>query len=310
MAEGSAAGARPAVTRAQYWFAAGTMVFASVIFSGSGIAGRAAAGQVPPMAMSFWRWAIGFLVLAAVGWRPLWRGRAIVARNVPKLCAFALTGVVGFSVPYYIGLEVRPAVNAAVLNASGPVLTLFLAMAVLGTRITAVQGAGIAIAILGALAIVAQGSLTLLLGLDVEVGDFYLLAAFLSWSIYVVMFKWRPAGLEETAFLVAMAGLAALMMLPLYLYEAAQGRTFEVNAATALIIGYTGVLPSALGYVCWSFAIRVLGPNTASLSQYLSPAFGVILAVLILGEEVRGYHYAGIALTFAGVFLATRRQMG
>jgi drug/metabolite transporter (DMT)-like permease len=101
------------------------------------------------------------------------------------------------------------------------------------------------------------------------------------------------------------------MMLPLWLWEfLAQGRTFELTPGNLLIIGYTGVFPSAFGYLCWSNAIRVLGPNTASMSQYLSPAFGVILAVILLGEEFYTYHLAGIALIFAGVFLATRPRPG
>jgi len=300
-----------AATRLQIWIAVGSMVIASVIFAGSGVAGRAAAGHVPPMALSFWRWAIAFVVLAAVFRRPLWRGRAIVMRNLPLMGAFALFGVVGFSVPYYIGLEVTPAVNAAVLNASGPILTLFLSMLFLGARVTAIQVLGIALAVAGALAIVAHGSLAVLLGLAIDAGDVYLLAAFLSWAIYVVMFKWRPAGLEEMGFLAAMMGVSTVMMAPLYAWEiVVQGRTFELDESNLFIIGYTALFPSVLGYICWSNAIKVLGPNTAALSQYLSPVFGIFLAVLILGESVETFHLAGIVLVFAGIFLAGRRGMG
>ena len=84
MAEGGEAASRASPTRLQIWIAVGSMVVASAIFAGSSVAGRAAAGNVPPMALSFWRWSIAFLVLAAIAWRPLWRGRAIIARNIPR----------------------------------------------------------------------------------------------------------------------------------------------------------------------------------------------------------------------------------
>jgi drug/metabolite transporter (DMT)-like permease len=107
-----------------------------------------------------------------------------------------------------------------------------------------------------------------------------------------------------------MMGVSTVMMAPLYAWEiVVQGRTFALDQGNLLIIGYTALFPSVLGYICWSNAIKVLGPNTAALSQYLSPVFGIFLAVVILGESVEAFHMAGIVLVLAGVFLAGRRGM-
>jgi drug/metabolite transporter (DMT)-like permease len=47
-----------------------------------------------------------------------------------------------------------------------------------------------------------------------------------------------------------------------------------------------------------------VGPNRAGAFLHLMPAFGSLLAVLLLGESFRLYHLAGIGLILAGVTLA------
>jgi len=49
-----------------------------------------------------------------------------------------------------------------------------------------------------------------------------------------------------------------------------------------------------------------VGPSRAGFTNHLLPAFTAVLAVAILGEQVRLYHIVGIALILAGVVLATR----
>jgi drug/metabolite transporter (DMT)-like permease len=37
------------------------------------------------------------------------------------------------------------------------------------------------------------------------------------------------------------------------------------------------------------------------------PAFGILLSIVFLGEHPEAYHFVGIALIFAGIWLNTRR---
>ena len=291
------------------WLAMGLLIFASACWAGSSVAGRAAVGDVPPMTLSFLRWFIAFVVLLPLGAKPLWAERRIFMHNFPIMCAFAFFGVVGFTVPYYVGLRFTEAVNVGILNASSPILILLLSFAMLGIVIRPGQLVGVGFALIGTLVIVGRGNPETLLGFTINVGDLLALSAFLSWALYTVMLRWRPPGVSSYSFLVAIFALASLMMLPLYVIELALGRSFEHNLDNWFIIGYAALFPSTLAYLAWNLAVPIVGPNLAAITQYLNPVFAISLAALILGESVETFHLAGIAAILAGIYLSgSRRQ--
>ena len=224
------------------------------------------------------------------------------------MCAYAFFGVVGFTVPYYVGLQFTEAVNVGILNASSPILILLLSFAMLGIMIRTGQLVGVGFALIGTLVIVSRGSLETLLGFTINVGDLLALSAFLSWALYTVMLRWRPPGMGSYSFLVAIFALASLMMLPLYLIELGLGRSFEHTFDNWFIIGYAALFPSTLAYLAWNLAVPIVGPNLAAITQYLNPVFAISLAALILGETVETFHLAGIAAILAGIYLSSSRR--
>lgn len=298
----------PRPTAIPRWLALVLLVFAAACWAGSSVAARAAAGDVPPMTLGFLRWFLALLLLLPLGLRPLWRERHLVARNLPIMCAFAFFGIVGFTVPYNVGLQFTEAVNVSILNASAPIMTILLSFAMLGIVISRGQAGGIAFALFGTFAIIGRGSIEALLGFVLNIGDVLALAAFLSWSIYTVMLRWRPPGFSAYGFLVAVIGLACLMMAPLYAMELVNGRTFALTGGNLIIIGYSALFPSCLAYLCWNIAVPAVGANIAAIIQYLNPVFGIIFAMLILGESVAGFHLVGIAAIFAGIYLSRSRR--
>ena len=48
-----------------------------------------------------------------------------------------------------------------------------------------------------------------------------------------------------------------------------------------------------------------VGASKASLFIHLMPVFGTLLSAIFLNEIPHIYHYAGIALIFAGIYLTT-----
>jgi drug/metabolite transporter (DMT)-like permease len=54
--------------------------------------------------------------------------------------------------------------------------------------------------------------------------------------------------------------------------------------------------------------VELLGANIAGATSYLVMAFGVVIAIVALGEEFHVYHAAGLALLLGGTYLATRKE--
>ena len=81
----------------------------------------------------------------------------------------------------------------------------------------------------------------------------------------------------------------------------------EVNAVNIAAILYTASLGSILALVCYNVGIAHIGPARASIIFYLMPVFIALMAVGLLGEEMRPYHLVGMVLVLGGVYLTSRK---
>jgi drug/metabolite transporter (DMT)-like permease len=107
------------------------------------------------------------------------------------------------------------------------------------------------------------------------------------------------------AFLGAIMILGLVPLLPLYLWELSNGRSLDPSLANIAAIGYVALFPSVIAYVAWNHTVSALGANRTGLFIHLIPVFGTLLAVLLLGERLVGYHATGIVLIVSGIWLAT-----
>ena len=71
-----------------------------------------------------------------------------------------------------------------------------------------------------------------------------------------------------------------------------------------LNILYLGLGASAVCFVTWNCAVRLLGPVKTSVYIYLVPVITVLASVLLLDETVTWLSAAGIVLTLAGLFVS------
>ena len=67
---------------------------------------------------------------------------------------------------------------------------------------------------------------------------------------------------------------------------------------------YLGLGASALCFVTWNVAVKVLGAVRTSVYIYMVPVITVITSVLVLKEPVTWTSAAGTVLAVAGLFLS------
>jgi drug/metabolite transporter (DMT)-like permease len=159
----------------------------------------------------------------------------------------------------------------------------------------------------GVVAIVTRGTPEALTRLELNIGDLWVLAAVLAWSLYTLLLKrWRTA-LPPLVFLFATIVLSLPMPIALSaaeLYWGTQMPRFEL--ATFVTVIYLALFPSVGAYVFWAHGVRRVGPTRATLIQYLIPVFAAALAITLLGDSLRLFHVVGAALIVGGLVLATR----
>jgi drug/metabolite transporter (DMT)-like permease len=282
------------------------LLIAAASWGGNWVAARAVILDVPPFALSFWRWAIASVILLPFALAQLREDVPLIRRHLPALIAFGVIGAAGFTLLGYWGVRYTTAVNATLLNSSLPLFVVPLSWWLLKLTVSGRQLAGLALSLAGVTTIISAGELQTLAQLALNPGDLLLLGGALLWAVYTVLLKWRPP-LRPLSFLFAIIVAAAVFSLPFYLWETSTGGTMVVSAKTAAAIGYLALFPSVIAYICWNHAVAVVGPNVAGFFNPVIPVFGTLFAVSLLGEPFRLYHLAGFALVLGGVVLTSRR---
>lgn len=284
------------------------MLLTILIWAGNSIVGRGIRDDMPPIALSFWRWVLAMVLLLPWAWRAVRADRQELRRHWRQLCIFGILGGASNNAMNYVALTTTTATNAVLLNSSTPILIITISWALLGKRLRRLEWCGVIISLAGVLIVAAHGELQTLLELRLNRGDLWVLGAVASWSLYTVLLARRPVSLHPLSFLAAIGCTGLLALAPFYAWEIASGSTFQPSPAALAAIAYAGIFPSLFGFIFWNRAVAVVGGNTAGLFLNLMPVLGTLLAILFLGEQPHLYHLTGILLILGGVTLTTRQH--
>ncbi len=286
------------------------LTLTALFWAGNMVMGRGIRGDVPPIALAFWRWTIALALVAPLALphlRSQWQRLRAAWLTIVVL---GLLGVGCYNTFAYLALQHTTATSATLLNSFIPIATIAFGFLFFGKRLSRAETMGVFVSLVGVSAIVSRGSLETLLALSLNTGDLWMLAAVTVWGLYTVGLQKRPEGVDPMLLLAAFTVVGLLALTPAYLWEISSGRSITLNMASFGGILYTGIFPGFLGYVFYNAGVAAVGPARGSLFIHLMPVFATILAAIFLGERPQWYHFAGIALVLAGIFLTTRRQAG
>ncbi len=279
------------------------LTLAPLCWAGNVVLARGVIDLIPPISFAFWRWALAFAILLPFARGHLGRQWGDVRRAWKSLLLLSLLGISCFNALLYSAVHTTTAINAALIQTAMPAVIILISLLRYREKSHAVQLAGVSLSIAGAVLIVIRGSLSALLQMKVAGGDLLVSVAVVSYALYSVLLRERPA-IHPLAFLAATFGLGALGLLPLSLWELAAVGPPKIDFRVALSILYVAVFPSILAYFCWNRGVERIGANRAGLFINLVPVFASALAILLLGESIRWFHLAGLALIFGGVRLS------
>ena len=283
------------------------LTFVSLFWAGNAVVGRYAVDQLgmPPFSLAFWRWAIALVILLFVGGPKAWAQRDKFRAHWRFLALLALLSVASFNLVQYTALGLTTAINAGVMGASLPALLFLLTWLAGQERATARQYTGLAAATVGVLIVVSRGQPAVLLALDLNSGDLLMMVALFIWAVYSVLLRRQPDGLDPLALLTVMVMFGIVGIAPFYAWDLWHVGGLPLTAETFLVLGYMGLFPSVLAYICWNAAVVRVGANASGMFTNMVPILIAILAVLFLGENFRLYHLAGMVCIFFGIYLAT-----
>jgi drug/metabolite transporter (DMT)-like permease len=245
-------------------------------------------------------------MLLPFAWPHLARDWPVLRARMPLIVLLSATGFCINNALSYWALQYTQALNALLIQSSGPLFVALWSLALFGVRLTWAQLAGITISLLGVLTIILRGDFSALAGIQFNKGDVMLAGALLAFGLYSALMPRRPKT-HQLSLIAATTGCGALLLLPFSIWEYSSGFTLQADLLTVIAVIYVVIFPSTLAYLFFNRGIALIGPNRAAPFFHLMPVFGSAMAILLLGEQPRLFHLVGYLLVLAGVVIASRQ---
>jgi drug/metabolite transporter (DMT)-like permease len=258
---------------------------------------RSAGRDLSPGALTLCRLVVGAIALGVV--IAIRRDPLPTRRDLPAIVA---CGVLWFGI-YNLALNEAErrvdAGTAAMLVNIGPIFIAILAGIVLREGFPRALVAGCAISFAGAIVI---GLATSENGVHAGWGAVLCIVAALTYAAAVIIQKpvlARVSGLQVTFLACSIGAVACLPFAPTLASEAGDARASAIAWAI-----YLGVVPTAIGFTTWAYALARTTAGRMGSTTYLVPPLAIIMGWAILDESPPALAFAGGALCLAGVGVA------
>ncbi len=275
------------------------LLFVQLLFGAFPVVAKLAFPSFGAGGVSVLRIAGGAIFFQAL--RLLRREAPVPWREQPKFVLCAALGIASNQLLFLYGLERTSAMHAALLVTTVPIATM-AASAILGReRLTTRRLFGMGVAGLGAALLITGRDLG---GTATLLGDAMVLANAAVYGIYLVLSRdilIRHGPLTAIAWFFTW-GLP--MVLPVAGWPAMAGHTREEWLAIAFIVGGPTIATYWLNLV----ALRRLPASVVALFIYVQPVITAVLAVPFLGERLTLWTLLTGAMSFVGVYVATRQN--
>ncbi|NKQ40219.1 MAG: DMT family transporter [Sulfurovum sp.] len=279
------------------------MIIPPLLWAGNFIVGKAVADQHAPIGLSFWRWLLASVIFLPFAIKSMWLQKDIIKRDFWQISVLALLSVSLFNSLAYISLLYTTATNATLLNSFIPIFILLITSIFFGEQISFRQILGVIISLLGVLVILVKLNMQVLVTLEINKGDLWMLLAALVWALYSILLKYlRPKELSSVPFLGILLLLGTIMIFPIWILDPFQEQII-LNNNMIMAFTYIAIFPSIISYLAWNYGMKKLGASVGGQFIHLMPLFGAIMAVFFLGETIELYHLVGGLLIGTGLWL-------
>ncbi|HCN17933.1 DMT family transporter [Psychrobacter namhaensis] len=218
-----------------------------------------------------------------------------------------LVGLFSAAIPFMLFAFAARSVNAgvlAVLNASVPMMSGFIASTFFKDRLSKKQILGLVIGIVGVVILMSESlfgeqSATSGSGL-LPMG--YALLACVGYAVGANITRNYLDNVTPVAITAGSLIIASVIMLPIALYEFPYGKSISLTAWVSVIC--IGVFSTAIALIFMNQLIKSIGPMRATSITLVIPIFAIILGYLLLGEALDTPAIIGSVVILFGTYLS------
>ncbi|WP_333954668.1 DMT family transporter [Psychrobacter sp. S4(2024)] len=218
-----------------------------------------------------------------------------------------LVGLFSAAVPFILFAFSARSVNAgvlAVLNASVPMISGFIASVFFKDRLSKKQILGLVIGVIGVMILMSEnlfggqgaGSGSGLLPMG------YALLACVGYALGANITRNYLENVSPVAITAGSLIIASVIMLPVAVYEFPYGKSISLTAWISVIC--IGVFSTAIALIFMNQLIKSIGPVRATSITLVIPIFAIILGYLLLGEALDTPAIIGSMVILFGTYLS------
>jgi drug/metabolite transporter (DMT)-like permease len=285
------------------------VVACNLLWAGTYVAGKAALDEVPFVTLNALRFAIAGLIFAPV----VWRGRHLLPRDRGgrlRLLAIAAFGFCGNKSLEFLGLSMTTATDTALLITSESLVTLLLAVLLLGERMQPRTALALLVGAFGVYVLVEGGLVAphLLRG-GQGTGDALVVGSLALESIATVSGRRLMRGGAPFTVTGAAIVLSMLVWGPAEIGYGLHSGAPHLSAGGWTGVVYLAVVATVVAYSGWFWGLQRLSAQDVTPLLLVQPLAGTLIAAVVRGERPGASTLFGGACVVAGVALvAVRRE--
>jgi len=262
--------------------------------------------EIPPLTAATLRFGVAGLLLIVLltvqrGWD--WQ---VIRQKWLGLLILAVTGVLGYNLFFFLGLQETSAMNGSLVVAMNPVATTIAAVWLLGEAWSRRLGFGMLLSLGGILTVISRGSLDALLSLSFNQGDLLLLGAVACWSTYSVAGR---ALLKDVQPLLVTTVTMVVGSCGLFVASLTEDGWAQVPAMSGQAWGetlYMAAFATVIAFQIWNMGVQQVGASRTAAYVNLVPINAMWTSMVFYGEQLHWAQGVGLLLVVSGVLLATR----
>ena len=283
------------------------LILATLFWSGNFIVGKAASlFEIPPFTLNFYRWLCAWLILSPFTLKEIFQKKNYILKNIKLILILGITSITVFNSIVYYSLNFTQVISGVLMISTIPVMIIFFCWILKIEKTNYYQVSGVIFSLFGVAVIVTRANLGILLNLNFNKGDLWMVVAMFSWAMYSALLRKKKFDLSHISFLQTIITAGLIFLLPAYLVEIFLGYRLNIHLPFILTLSYVVLFPGLTSFFFWIKGISIIGSNRSGIFLHLMPIFSTLMAILIFNEKFMNYHLIGAILIITGIVLSTK----
>ena len=285
------------------------LVLTTLFWAGNFIVGKAASlFEIPPFTLNFYRWTFAWLILAPFTLKEILEKKNYIFENIKLIIILGITSITIFNSIVYYSLNFTQVISGVLMISTIPVMIIIFCSLLKIEKTNIFQILGVIFSLCGVVVIITKANLTILLNLNFNKGDLWMVVAMFSWALYSALLRKKKLELSQLSLLQTIISAGLVFLLPAYLIELALGYKANIHLPFILTLTYVVLFPGLASFILWIKGISIIGSNRAGIFLHLIPIFSTIFAIIIFKEKFMLYHLIGAMLIISGIILSSKKN--